>query len=540
MKKLKLAVMIILGICVFSACGKKEEQAQQELSSREKNEVVIAIGDEPETGFDPCEGWGRYGSPLIQSTLVETDENMGIINDLSTGYTISQDGLVWTFQLREDAKFTDGNQVHARDVVFTFQTAQKSGSIVDLTAMKEVTATGEFTVEFVLNRPESAFIYTIAATGIVPEYYYDTVDYGYNPVGSGPFKLVQWDKGQQVILERNEDYYGRLPELKKVTILFLEEDAAFAAAKSGQLDVAITSPSIASQKMEGMNLVTLKSIDNRGLTLPMVAAENKLTDDGCPIGNDVTSNEAIRKALSYGIDREGLVKNVLNGYGRPAYSECDGMPWSSDEAYVEYDKQYAINLLEDAGWKIAGDDLIREKNGVKAQFTLLYGAGDSTRQALSEAVKLEANSLGIEIQVKGASWDEIDKRMYQDAVMMGWGAQNPNETYLLYHSDNMGRDYYNPEFYSSQQTDEYINQALSSMDIEKSNEFWKKVQWDGVTGVSTKGDCPWVWLVNLDHIYYVREGLDIGVQKIHPHGHAWPLAANLKQWKWQEADGSSK
>jgi len=115
---------------------------------------------------------------------------------------------------------------------------------------------------------------------------------------------------------------------------------------------------------------------------------------------------------------------------------------------------------------------------------------------------------------------------------MGWGAQSPIETYLLYHSDNMGKDYYNPEYFSNNVVDSYIDKAMSTSDVNESMEYWKKAQWDGETGLSTEGECPWIWLVNVDHLYYIREGLDIGTQKIHPHGHAWPLVSNLRDWKW--------
>lgn len=122
--------------------------------------------------------------------------------------------------------------------------------------------------------------------------------------------------------------------------------------------------------------------------------------------------------------------------------------------------------------------------------------------------------------------------MFSEPVMMGWGAQNPKETYLLYHSDNSGKDYYNPEYFSNPTIDRHIESAMAALDVDEAMEHWRKVQWDGKTGLSTQGESPWVWLVNVDHLYYVKEGLNIGEQKIHPHGHAWPLVANLKDWKW--------
>lgn len=313
----------------------------------------------------------------------------------------------------------------------------------------------------------------------------------------------------------------------------MTEDAAFAAAKAGQLDVAVTTAGFAQNEIDGMKIANLQSIDNRGLTLPVVPDKGETTDTGAKIGNNVTSDIAIRRALSYGIDRNMLVENVLNGFGSPAYSECDGMPWGSDEAAVQYDFDKALKILEDSGWIDTDNDGIREKNGLKAEFKLLYNADDSVRQTLSIAVSQEAEKLGIKIVTEGTSWDIIDKEMYSNAVLMGWGAQNPLETYLLYHSDNVAKDYYNPENYTSEITDKYINEAMAEADSDKANELWKKVQWDGETGVSTEGECPWVWLVNVDHLYYVREGLNIGEQKIHPHGHAWPIVSNLREWKWE-------
>jgi len=497
-----------------------------------KETLTMAIGSEPDGGFDPILGWGRYGSPLIQSTLIKTNANMEIVGDLAEDYIISDDGLTLTFYLRKDAYFTDGEQVTANDVVFTFMKAKESASIVDFTVLDSITAIDSYTVKIKLKEPQSTIIYSIAKTGIVPEHAYSE-SYGDHPIGSGPFKFVQWDKGQQLILEANENYYGAVPEIKKVIILFMSEDAALLAAKAGQLDVAMTVPSLATSEIEGMVLYRAQTVDNRGITLPVVPDEGKTTVEGYPIGNNVTSDIAIRKALSYGIDRERLVAEVLNGYGTPAYTESDGMPWFNEESVVEYDIKKAKRILEEAGWVHTDENEIRRKGNLKAEFTLIYPAGDSVRQGLALAVSEQAKELGISITVEGLSWDEINKRMFKDAVLMGWGDQNPMETYLLYHSSNKGKaNYYNPENYENPIVDRYLEEALRTPDLNEANEIWKKTQWDGTTGTSTLGDTPWVWLVNIDHLYYIKEGLDIGEQKIHPHGHAWPLISNLEEWKW--------
>ena len=79
-----------------------------------------------------------------------------------------------------------------------------------------------------------------------------------------------------------------------------------------------------------------------------------------------------------------------------------------------------------------------------------------------------------------------------------------------------------------------LRRPLQAKSEEEAIEFWKKAQWDGTTGLSGKGDAAWAWLVNIDHLYLVKEGLDIGEQRIHVHGHGWPATDNIADWKWSK------
>ena len=216
---------------------------------------------------------------------------MSFVNDLAEDYTLSEDGLTWTFRLREGVMFTDGEALTASDVVFTFETAKTSQSSLDLTFLEKVEAPDDRTVVFTMSKPTSTFLNTVATVGIVPEHAY------------GPFKFVQWNKQEQLILEANEDYYGTVPAMKKVTIVFQDEDAAFAAVKAGQVDIALTAATLADAEIPGYTLQAVTTADNRGLTLPMVPNEGKLTESGFPYGNDVTSNLEIRQAMAYAADR---------------------------------------------------------------------------------------------------------------------------------------------------------------------------------------------------------------------------------------------
>ena len=521
-----LATSLLLGGC----SSKQAENSKSEVKEAKK-ELVLALGSEPDGGFDPINGWGRYGSPLFQSTLLKRDQDMNIINDLATGYEVSEDGLTWTVNIREDAKFSDGQPLTSEDVVFTFEKLMESSSTVDLTFVDSVTSKSDYSLEFKLKSPRSTFISNLIATGIVPKKSY-TSEYYQNPIGSGPLVLVQWDKGQQIIVKPNENYYGQKPNFDKITFLFLEEDAAFAAAKAGQLDMTAIPPSYASQKIEGMKLTEVSSVDNRGIMFPTVKS-GEADADSNPIGNDVTSDLAIRQAINVALDRQAIVDGVLEGYGTKAYSICDKMPWWNEETVTtDNDVDLAKKILNDGGWIDADGDGILEKDNIKAEFNLVYPSGDQLRQSLAMVVADMVKPIGINIVIEAKTWDEIEAVLHKDAILMGWGSQDPLEMYNVYSSKMKGVEWYNPGYYENQKVDEYMEKALQARSEEEANEYWKKAQWDGETGLSGKGDVPWVWLVNRSHLYLVNDKLDIGKQQIQPHGHGWPITSNIEQWKW--------
>ncbi|WP_412758802.1 ABC transporter substrate-binding protein [Metabacillus fastidiosus] len=533
-KQFLFTVVCFIFCIILTSCSQKSTDNKDEAQTNEKKEdLILAVGNEPEAGFDPTTGWGRYGSPLFQSTLLKRDNNLKIVNDLAENYEVSEDGKVWTVVLRKDVKFSDGKPLTAADVKFTFETALNNGSVVDLNVMEKVEAADNFTVKFTLREPQSTFINNLVATGIVPKHAYSK-DYAQNPVGSGPFELVQWDKGQQLIVKENPEYYGEKSNFKKVTFLFLNEDAAFAAAKANQVDVAYIPASFSKQKVDGMKLEDVKTVDNRGIIFPYVKSGDK-TEAGHPIGNDVTAEPSIRHAINIAIDRKILIDGVLEGYGTPAYTSVDSLPWWNSETVIkDGDLEGAKKLLKDAGWKDTDKDGILEKGSLKAEFTLLYPADDTIRQSLAISVADMMKPLGIDIKVEGGSWDTIGKKMYSNAVLMGWGSHDPLEMYNIYSGENAGVEYYNIGFYKNETVDQYFEKALKATNEEEANEYWKKAQWDGKTGLSAKGDAPWAWLVNIDHLYLVNEKLDIGKQRIHPHGHGWPVTDNLVEWKWTE------
>lgn len=500
-------------------------------------QLILALGGEPTTGYDPTLGWGRYGALLFQSTLLTRDENYNIIKDLAQEYNLSEDGLVWSFKIRQDVKFNDGQPLTAADVVYTFQTAAKSAGLVDLSSMESIIATSTYELEIHLKKPEITFSDYLWSLGIVPKHLHGP-DYARNPIGSGPYKFVEWSEGQQLIVDINQDYYNTKPQFKRLVFLFMNEDTAFAAMKAGRVHVVAVPQTLAKQTIPNMTLHPVPSVDNRGIMFPMSPVSAKKSSTGILIGNNVTSDLAIRQAVNYAINRQELVDGILNGFGSPAYGMVDGLPW--DEPAIRFkdnDLSLAKDILAKGGWIDIDGDGVLEKDGIRASFQLVYVASEQIRQSLTLIVRDQLKRVGIEVEPIASTWDAIySNYSFNTPILYGWGDNSPKELYQLYHSrkynDAPDDSSLNAGRYSNPTVDKYLEEAQMSDSLEKSLDLWRKAQWDGKTGPSVKGDAAWAWLVNLTHTYFVDNNLDIGKSAIEPHGHGWPLTSNITKWKW--------
>jgi peptide/nickel transport system substrate-binding protein len=516
-----VAILAIVGIGAIAMGGGSTEHAANELVT-----CVAAHGEEPEFGFDPMHGWGYHDSgtdPLIQSTLLKRDKDNNFVNDLATNYTVSSDLKNYTVDIRDDVKFTDGSKLTAKDVAFSYNKAKELGEGADLSNMVDAKADGNKVV-FTLNKSDSTFINKLTDVGIVPEKGYDENSYGQNPIGSGPYKLAQWDKGQQYILEKNPDYYGKEPYFDKITNLFLDSDAAFAAVKNGDVDIAEVPVAYANETVDGYHMEYFDSIDVRGISLPTQNATGKVADDNYTIGSNVTGDKAIREALNIGINRTNIVKGALNGYGNVSYNGvASQLPWASNASFKDGQVDEAKKILADAGWNDTNGDGIVEKNGTKASFTVYYKASATERQAIAVSVAEEAKKIGIEIIPQGGSWDDINPNIHSQGVVWGFGSADPYCLEHQYDSRVAGHGYDNTPMLNDSAVDSGIDSAMGQ-ELNSSYSTWSQVAQQATS------DYPYLWIGTMDYTYFVSDDLNISnsTHLIYPHG--GDIWGNIYDW----------
>ncbi|MDU2297879.1 MAG: ABC transporter substrate-binding protein [Citrobacter freundii] len=500
-------------------------------NASEGQTLKLAIGPEPTEGFDPMLGWSHGSYLLLHAPLLKQNADMSWGNLLTEKVETSADGKTWTLTLKPDLKFSDGSPLTAEDVVFTYNKAAKSGGKIDMGNFTHASLKDNRTVEITLRSPQSTFVNVLGSLGIVPQKRYDEKTFAKNPIGAGPYRLVSFQPGQQLIVEANPWYAGKKNDFSKLVFVFLDEDNAYAAARSGQLGLVRIAPSMAvAPQQKNLKLWVRDSVENRGIVFPMVPAGKK-DANGYPIGNDITADVAIRRAINYAIGRKQLADQVMEGHAIPAYSAVQGLPWQGQSvAFKDGDSEKARTILEEAGWKV-GKDGVRVKDGKEARLTLWYASGDSTRRDLAEAVRAMLEPVGIQISLQSGSWETVERHMHANPTLFGWGSLDPMELFHHYSNQAAGVEYYNPGYYSNPVVEQHLKQAIDAPDWQKALPFWQQVEWDGKQGAGVQGDAAWAWLLNIQHTYLANPCIDLGKGAPEIHG-SWSLLNNLDEWTW--------
>ena len=530
MKKYIGSIAIVLVLASITGCHRTIKEKTLSGSSRSKDTLIISLGSECCSGnLDPTQKSGK-AYDFFHTGLMKIGQDLKPYPDLCTSYTLSRDNKTYTFTLRKNVHFSDGSDFTADDVVFTYKTAKESALSINLTGMQEAVAVNPYTVKILLKKPDSTFLINTAYLGIIPQTGYDKKNYVNNP-GTGKYKLVHLDSGQKMTITTNAYYYGNKPKFKNITVLALNDNMVLAWVKSGTVDLAYIPPDQATISMKGYHTLSCDSIITEFINLPTTRV-TKLSD-GKIYGNDVTCDSAIREALNIGINRKELVKNVLNGYGSPAYILCNGTSVANSEPlFTDGNSKKAIEILQQAGWIDTDGDGIREKNGVKASFVLNGSASDTERYNLAVAVSQQAAQLGIDIKAKSTDWSTCKKDAKTTPNIYKSGNYEPMDIYRYGYSKVGGVSYYNPSYYADPVVDKYIEQALVSSPKQAIN-YWKMAQYDGTKGINT--DIPYLSLVSCNDTYYCKNGLDTGSQRLHDINHGgYSIVYNIEDWQWKE------
>ena len=503
----------LLAVTAWSAACSSTSPKEPATSARSTT-LVVATDSEPTT-LNPLLSYGSDGGSLVFDGLVARDATNTLVPALAQAVPeVSADGRTVTAHLRPSVVFHDGTPLTADDVVFTYgeilDPAVDTTLRSDLDMLEGVSASDASTVVFKLKYPYAPFLQRLAL-GIVPKKLLvgtdvNTSSFNQHPVGTGPFVFESWTPGDRMVLTANQNYWGTKPTIARMVMAFVDDENTRAQrTQAGEFDAVQLPPKLAVGFRSNPAYVVhdVPTGDYRGVMVP--------------IGNPVTGDVAVRRALSLAVDRQALVKGILTGAGEPAFGPiAPTSPYADPSTYGSptADRAAAANMLDQGGW-LVGAGGIREKGGQKASFTLMYPASDSLRKELALAVASDAKAVGIEVNPEGLTWDAIKPRMKDDALIMGWGTPYDPDfiTYKLFRSSFAGVDYFNPGYYNSPAADADLDAGRTTSDASARKAAYASLQ------SQLRDDVPWVFLTYLRHVYVVKAGISGVVDRPEPHEH---------------------
>jgi peptide/nickel transport system substrate-binding protein len=517
-----VAVAAAVGLLAISACSPGPAPA-----TSTSDTFVVATASEPDT-LNPVLNYGVDGASLIFDGLVARDADNRLVPGLAAELpTVSPDGLTVTVKLRDNVLFHDGTPLTSADVVFTYEAVlnPKVDSTLrsDLDMLAAVEAPDPTTVVFRLRYPYAPFLQRLTL-GIVPRKALEGQDinqaqFNRKPIGTGPYKFESWTPGDRLVLTANDRYFGGKPANRRVIVAFVADDNVRAQRmRAGEFDAAELAPKLAAgfDGDAAYRVVRVPTADYRGVMLPM--------------GNPVTGDLAIRRALNLAVDRSAMVAGVLAGAGEPAFGPIPPTSEFAEPAIVgnpTADRAAAASLLDEAGWTL-GDNGIRVKDGRPARFTLMYPASDSLRKELALAVTADAKKIGIEIVPEGLTWDAIEQRMHTDALIMGFGTPYDPDfiSYKLFSSRFAGQGFFNPGHYNSAVVDQALQDGREQADPERRMAAYSTFQ------KQLAADVPWLFLTYLKHTYVVKASVHGVTPRVEAHEHdvANSLWWNIDRW----------
>jgi peptide/nickel transport system substrate-binding protein len=444
----------------------------------------VLVNDSPSAAF----------TQMIFEPLIEihpaTLEPVGV---LAEAWLVSGDGLSWTFFLRGDIKWHDGEPFTAHDVKFTYDLHldpdSNSSYTGDLSAkIASIEVVDDLTVRFHLPNPFADFAVDVAVYLIIPEHIWENIpaaevvsDPGSTGVdvdrviGTGPFRFVTWLPGERATVARYDDYWGGRPHLDEYIFKVIpDQSSGIAQLQTGEIDWLGGIPGSAVNELAGSEDIALRDFATLGFSF----YGTNLDPEKTTLFQDVR----VRRALLHALDREAMVDTIRFGYGTVAVGTMPTLSWAYNPAAIEqtyrYDVELARQLLDEAGWVQASDG-IRVKDGQRFSFTMLADVGDPIASAYVTAMQEFWNEIGIAMQPDLLPFQSLVEAVAVtfdfDAFLIGfsWGPSPDQGAMFECGAYQAG---FNVVRYCNEEIDELLAEARAEQDQDRRLELYTEFQ----------------------------------------------------------------
>ncbi|EHK2306313.1 peptide ABC transporter [Clostridium perfringens] len=405
-------------------------------AAKNRTDTLIVGTTDPKGEFVPIYSSTLYDSwvnNLIFDGLISNNEKGEPVPNVAESYEVSEDGKTYTFKLNKGIKFTNGQELTAKDVAFTFTSICDPGydgprmdavnNLVgyeeynkgDAKSVEGIKVIDDYTISFTNKNVDAAGIWNFSY-GIMPESVYKfekgnfqaVKDKLLEPVGSGAYKFVHFKPGQEVKFEKNPDYWKGEPKIPYIVMKVTNAQTLLQELMAGTVDIDRVGA-----KPE--NIDPLKQAGFLNLDLYM---QNGYGYIGLNYGSDKVKDPKVRQALLYGLNREGFMQSYYQGYGQVYNSHILPTSWAynPDVPKYEYNPEKANQLLDEAGWKDTNGNGVRDKDGVELELQWLTYTGSKYVDALIPIVQQSWEQIGVKVTPElmefGTMMDKVNNREY--------------------------------------------------------------------------------------------------------------------------------
>ena len=414
--------------------------------------------------------------------LVRYDKDLKLEGELAESWEISPDGKRITFHLRKGVKWHDGAPLTSDDVMFTYRrmidpsTPTAYGE--DFKQVKRAAAPDPHTFVVEYARP---FAPALASWGmhVLPKHllenYPDISKSPLNkkPVGTGPYRFVEWKTGEKVVFDASPDYFEGKPYIARVITRVIPDQATmFLELKSGGVDtMALTPP----QYVRQTDTAEFRKSFNK-----FKYTASGYTYLGFRLSHPFFKDRRVRQAVAHAADKKALIDGVLLGLGQEATGPYKPGTWAYNPNVRKYphDPSLAKALLAEAGWKEKDGALV--KDGQPFEFTVLTNAGNDARAKTAAILQQNLAEVGIRMKIRTVEWaafinEFIDKRKF-DAVILGWNITPDPDQFDIWHSTKTGPKELNHVGFANPEVDRLLDEGRRTFDLEKRKKAYFRIQ----------------------------------------------------------------
>lgn len=448
--------------------------------------TVLAVSEPPDLVTIARPG-NETIATKVHEGLVRHDLDQNALPHLATSWTISDDGLEYTFNLREGVKWHDGTPFTARDVIYSILTLKDIHPRRRTTfgSIEEVVARDDLTVVIRLSTPAPYLLdsLTAAASPIFPAHLYEGTDaasnpYNLRPVGTGPFRFVEWERGSHVLLERNPDYWEQpKPYLDQLIIRFIPDSGArIAAFESGEVDLGGNNP-VPLTEIERLRGLAHLGVETRGYE--RYGAQTQFFFN---LENEILADVGVRLAVAHAIDIEELARIAWYGYAdlSPTPIGLGLAKFHNPEIrHYPFDPAKAEELLDDAGYP-------RGANGSRFSVRILPNPFSEANRRVADYLKQSLENVGIDAQINSYDFATYVRTVFTDRAFdidienSSAGFDPTDGVHRLYWSKNfrVGLPFSNGSRFESAETDRLLEAASVENDEDKRRELYREFQRD--------------------------------------------------------------